>query len=330
MITAFPWHEPLWHTIHTAYQKDRLPHALLFCGVQGMGKTALAQRLAALLLCETPLADGNPCQQCKACQLRQANNHPDFLEIAPAEAGKQILIDQIRQLIQFCALTSHHGRYQVALIHPAEAMNHNAANSLLKILEEPPAKTVLLLVSHQPSALMATIRSRCQRVDFSKVNPAVTQQWLSQQLPNHPAIPLLLNLSAQAPLTALALAQGDALNQRQQLLDSLIKLPTGQEEPIKVAELWGQMEAIQVIHWMLSWTMDLIRLQLAGQQSPVTNIDKRNALQGLAPTVPLPRLFELLEMEKEAYQLIKGTSNVKPQGLFESLAITWGRVRRKE
>ncbi|ALG66969.1 DNA polymerase III subunit delta' [Beggiatoa leptomitoformis] len=328
MISAFPWHDTLWHKIHTAYQQDRLPHAILFCGTLGMGKAALAQRLAALLLCETPLADGNPCGQCKACHLHQTHNHPDFLDISPAEAGKQILIDQIRHLIQFCALTSHHGRYQVALIHPAEAMNHNAANSLLKILEEPPAKTVLLLVSHQPSALMATIRSRCQRVDFTKIDTKITQQWLSHQLPNNNDIPLLLNLSAYAPLTALALAQGDALAQRNQLLDSLAKLPAGKDDPVKLAEAWGQMDARQVLSWMLSWTMDLIRLQVAGQQSDIINIDKRNILQGLTNNLPITTLFDLLDTQKEIYQLVKSSSNVKPQGLFESLAIAWSKARQ--
>jgi len=339
MNTIFPWHNVLWQQIMRRWQKNRLPHALLLCGPAGMGKGVFAQCLAETLLCETPLTpsfetevSGSACGHCKPCHLLQVKTHPDLLQIQPADVGKQISIDQIRSLIQFCVLTAHYGRYQVIIIKPAEAMNRNAANSLLKLLEEPPPQTLIMLVSHQPMALMATIRSRCQRIDFSHSESAsenaVVQTWLHNQLKNSPAydIRLLLNLSAHAPLAALALAEADGMTKRRALFDSLAALSNGKNDPVHIAEGWSQSEVVPILQWMLSITMDIIRYAMTAQTHNLVNHDYQEMLQRFARQFDLHSLFKLLDLQKEAYQLVTSKANVKAQGLLESIAITWVKL----
>lgn len=161
-------------------RRPRLPHALLLIGQKGLGKYALAREFAASLLCENVAPDGHACGQCMACNWFAQGNHPDFRLLQPdalgedveTEEGKkkpsqQITIDQIRNLDEFLGVGSHRGGLCIVLVNPAEAMNRNAANSILKILEEPPANILFLLVSSEPSRLLPTIRSRCQAVPIS-------------------------------------------------------------------------------------------------------------------------------------------------------------------
>jgi DNA polymerase-3 subunit delta' len=331
MDSQLPWHQPLWHTLLNAWSQQRLPHSLLLCGTKGMGKAIFARQLAEFLLCEHPRIHNDIpkiCGYCKPCLLLKAHTHPDLFRVEPAEEGKQIAIDQIRQLIEFCTLTANYGRHQIIILNPAEAMNQNAANSLLKLLEEPPKSTMLLLISHRPSALLATIRSRCQRFDFSRPDKTVAHDWLTQKIPNPQLAPLLLNLSAHAPLAALNLVEGDELNKRRELFDTLTQLPQGKLDPVKIAEQWNKQQVAQILHWMLIWTMDLIRYSQSRNEQVVINQDYREPLQRLARQVNSRYLFKLLDLQQDAYRLVMGTSNVKTQGLLETIAIAWTEFGR--
>lgn len=175
-----PWTQPILDDVRA--RLGRLPHALLIHGPRGVGKLALAERVTQILLCEHPEPQKRPCGTCGACRWLGAGNHPDFRRLepealmkepAPSESGDEapaarkgkpsivIKIEQVRELADFLYVGSHRGKLRVALVHPAEDMNENAANALLKGLEEPPAGAVFLLVSHRPARLLPTIRSRC-------------------------------------------------------------------------------------------------------------------------------------------------------------------------
>jgi len=180
---------------------DRLPHALLLHGAPGVGKLALAERFAQRLLCEKPVPGGQACDACDACRWFLRGNHPDIRYLEPetlarnlpeAEEGEeekprdrkpsnQIRIEQTRALGDFVHLGSHRGGRRVVIVHPAEDMNTATANSLLKMLEEPPAGAVFLLVSHRPARLLPTIRSRCVPVPVPVPDAKAAAAWLTAQ-----------------------------------------------------------------------------------------------------------------------------------------------------
>jgi len=193
-----PWNEPILKSI--AARVATLPHALLIHGAQGVGKLALAEAIANLLLCEAA-SGAKPCGKCDGCRWFLSGNHPDFRRLEPESMAKEpepeegeappakktakpsteIKIEQVRGIADFLNLRSHRGRLRVALVHPAEDMNISAANALLKGLEEPPAGAMFLLVSHRPAQLPPTILSRCVRIPVAIPSRKVALDWLSGQ-----------------------------------------------------------------------------------------------------------------------------------------------------
>lgn len=191
-----PWNEPILDSIRQ--RAGRLPHALLIHGARGIGKLALAERIGQLLLCEAADAARRPCNACDACRWYLAGNHPDLRRVepealqkametedeAPAKSKRpstEIKIGQVRELAQFLNLRSHRGAFRIALVHPADTMNEPTQNALLKGLEEPPAGAVFLLVAHDLSRLLPTIRSRCQALAVPVPPQDVALAWLQAQ-----------------------------------------------------------------------------------------------------------------------------------------------------
>jgi DNA polymerase-3 subunit delta' len=192
------WNQPILDSL--ARRVERLPHALLIYGPRGVGKLALAERVAQFLLCESEAK--KPCGTCDACRWFLAGNHPDFRRLEPEALAKEpppseseeegparrtkqpsieIKIEQVRALADFLNVGSHRGGRRVTLVHPAEHMNAPTANALLKGLEEPPAAAVFLLVSHRPAQLLPTIRSRCVGVPVAIPPRDAALEWLSTQ-----------------------------------------------------------------------------------------------------------------------------------------------------
>ena len=181
-------------------QLDRLPHALLLHGPQGVGKLELAERFAQLVLCEAAKPREAPCGKCDGCRWFLAGHHPDVRFVEPetiarratidesesaekskAKPSAEIKIEQVRGLADFVNLGSHRGGRRIVIVHPAEAMNPSASNALLKSLEEPPGGAMFLLVSHRPARLLATVRSRCVPVPVPLPGKAVALAWLETQ-----------------------------------------------------------------------------------------------------------------------------------------------------
>jgi DNA polymerase-3 subunit delta' len=228
-----PWNQPLLESL--LQRASRLPHAVLLHGPRGVGKLALAERIGQGLLCEHKDPAKRPCDKCDACRWFAAGNHPDFRRLEPEALRKpsenpedeapakktrpstEIKIDQVRELAQFLNLRSHRGALRIALVHPAEALNENSQNALLKGLEEPPAGAMFLLVSHAPTRLLPTIRSRCQAVPVPVPERQGALAWLERQGAKEAA--RWLAYAGGAPLRALEYAANG------EVLDLLIRSP---------------------------------------------------------------------------------------------------------
>ncbi|NUO71291.1 MAG: DNA polymerase III subunit delta', partial [Frateuria sp.] len=193
-MTTPSWHEALWQRLQARLARRALPHALLLCGPAGLGKRAFLQRFVRGLLCGRP-RDGDACGQCRSCLLLDAGTHPDFVTVSyglrkDGVQRKEIVVEQIRELSARLAMASQFGGWQVVAIDPADAMNANAANALLKTLEEPSPQTLLLLAADAPWRLPQTIRSRCQRIEFQLPPRADALAWLPAQGVADPAAAL--------------------------------------------------------------------------------------------------------------------------------------------
>jgi DNA polymerase-3 subunit delta' len=239
-LKALPWQAESWSRLQRAFGTDSVPHALLLSGTVGIGKAHFGNALTALLLCHNP---GNdlPCGRCRSCHLLQVGSHSDHLLLQPEGKSRAIKIDQVRTLIEFVNQTPGLGKRKVVLIHPAETLNLNAANALLKCLEEPSRGTYFILVSHVSSSLPATIRSRCQLLTMPEPTPEQSRSWLDQFTGSADISKALLAVTNGQPTAALTLFKNGGLVQQQELQDGLDALVNGQilaiEFPRLVAEL---------------------------------------------------------------------------------------------
>lgn len=329
MTTLLPWQKTAWQHLHQRKRLDQLPHALLIAGPVGVGKFTFAKQFAQAMLCERLTDDHAACGCCRACIQFAAGTHPDFALITPEEDSKTIKVDQIRQIIETINLSSHHGGHRVTLVFPAEAMNAAAANSLLKTLEEPPAQNALLLVSHQPAVLPATIRSRCQRLDMPLPEPQQAVAWLQEQTNNRgekqtvAALTVALTLAHGAPLLALDWLNSDRLQSYAQTFDEFIHIAQNTLSPLTVAQTWLKADQRMPIQWLYSWLSDLIRLKSCLEAS-LTNEDKRPVLHKLAQQVDLHDLFALLANVTESLRA-QGTA-LNQQLSYESILMRWATV----
>lgn len=222
----YPWQKSIWEKLQA--QGERLHHALLVHGPAGIGKLALAEQFTQFLLCESASGTPRPCGVCDGCRWFLAGSHPDLRRLEPeslarrvaadedgdapvapaaqkgAKPSQEIKVDQVRALDGFLNLRSHRGRRRIVLVHPAEAMNPNAANALLKALEEPQPGAHFILVSHRPARLLPTIRSRCAAVPVMLPEPALAKAWLREQ--GGPEAEAWLTFTGGAPLRALGYA----------------------------------------------------------------------------------------------------------------------------
>lgn len=320
-LQLLPWQQAPWADMQARRSLARLPHALLICGIKGIGKRHFADVFTQALLCTQPDVKGQACQTCVACQWLQAGTHPDYRLLAPAEESRVIRVDQIRELNDYFALKSHHGGYKIAVIEPADSMNSAAANALLKTLEEPAADTLLLLITHRPSRLPATIRSRCQRLTLASPPAKQVEPWLREHLDTEVDTALLLTLAEGAPLRALALAQSDARSQRSTLLEELEQLQQGQRDPVACAAGWLERGAASSLEWLHGYIVDMIRLQSVSEPPRLRNPDLRDPLQRIAGRIGRVALYQHLDSTLDGLRLL--STQVSPQTLLEQVLLGW-------
>ena len=332
MKTVYPWQTESWLALQGL--RSRLPHALLIKGAQGIGKLDLAMNFAQSLLCESPKDDGTACQNCNSCHWFEQDSHPDFRLIQPdalaaADAGeekstgkkpsREISVDQIRELSTFANLSAHRGGYRVVVIHPAETMNNNAANSLLKTLEEPTDKLLFLLVSHKPQQLLPTILSRCLGFIVQTPTREIGAAWLAQQGVKNPEHALAQ--TGFAPLQALDWAEsGEGAEERGILLNG-IRQPS-RMDALALADNLQRAAPVHVIHCLQQWCHDLASAKLAGsvRYFPEQK-DEIAKLSNVVSSVALMRFQkELLEARRAAFHPLN------PRLFLESLLLSYRQL----
>jgi DNA polymerase-3 subunit delta' len=332
MKPLYPWQNESWLALLGL--RARLPHALLLKGAQGIGKLDLALNFAQSLLCEKPNADGTSCQKCSSCHWFEQDSHPDFRLIQPdaltaAEDGdekpsgkkpsREISVDQIRELSSFANLSAHCGGYRVVLIHPTEAMNNNAANSLLKTLEEPTDKLLFLLVTHKPQQLLPTILSRCLSFTVHTPTREVGTAWLAEQGVKNPAHALAQ--TGFAPLQALNWAESGEGAEERGILLAAIRYPA-KMDALALADSLQRSAPVHVIHCLQQWCHDLASAKLAGavRYFPEQTAEIIKLANGVSSVALMRFQKELLEARRSAFHPLN------PKLLLESLLLSYRQL----
>lgn len=323
-MQVYPWQRQLLAGL--ASRRAQLPHALLLHGPAGAGKFDFARTLANYLLCRTSDDTGMPCGQCASCGWYAQDNHPDFRLLAPEqgdEAGEgastagraggrktQISVDQVRAVSAFLELSSHQsGGLRVVLVHPAEGLGAAAAGALLKMLEEPPADVVFILVTHQLHRLLSTIISRCQQIDMPLPARAEALAWLQAQ--GCEDAEARLDYAGGAPLSVLRAGTAKADEDHVRLL-----LQGRALDPFVAAGALLAQGMESAIDCLQKWTYDLLAARLSGDVRYHRHAP--DALQALAKSVDLGSLLrfqrQLLDARKAAQHPLR--NDLQLEALF--------------
>lgn len=281
--TLYPWHNDAWDQLQQ--MRARLPHAILFYGAAGTGKSGFIEAFAQSLLCETVAANGHACGSCASCGWFSQHSHPDYRRVRPealedeppegeegadADTGKkakstkapskEIKIEQIRALADFMNISTHRQGLRVVVLYPAEALNTPASNALLKTLEEPPPGTVFLLASNSLDRLLPTILSRCRKFALPMPDHGQALAWLKEQ--GLADADSWLREQGGAPL--LAMEHSESGNREE--LDILLQVLAhpGVEPALKAAEKLSKTAPGSLVAWQQRWLYDVFSYKLSG------------------------------------------------------------------
>ena len=312
--------EFLQHSLATG----RVAHAYLFTGPPQVGKVKLARALAQALNCTGPEP---PCGHCPSCEKIDKDTHPDIRVIEGEGAGGSLKIDQIRALQREAMLAPYEGRYRVYILPRADLASLEAANSLLKILEEPPEHVVLILTAVQPESLPATIASRCQRLDLRPVARHLLESVLHDRGVKEEKARLLVRLSGGRAVWALdASKDKKMLDRRQRDLDRMLELlaATRVERLDFAWKISRNSDASQtLLELWTGWWRDLLLVHNQGQDH-VINIDRRDELDWMASQSTVPQARQALDALLAATAQLE--ANVNARLAWEGLLLNLPRL----
>lgn len=324
-----PWLKTSWQTVQERLADGRFPHALLVTGESGVGKRAWADAVSELLLCSSPLNSeaGAPvaCGRCRQCELVAASSHPDVRAFSP-EKSRMIRVDQVRSLSEFAVSSPQVAERKVAIIDRADQLNINAANALLKTLEEPAPDFVLLLLQESGRPVLPTIRSRCQVVPLPVPSAGQANEWLTRKVAgldseNRPSAGQLakaLMLAGNAPRLALEYATGEFPGLRDEAFNKFREFMRGQVAVADAAKAFKALGLEDMLWLFEGWAADLARLCAGGQPADPEAVEM---LGFLARNNPAWRAHELLDQVRDARAA--GVYNVNPELEASRLLIAW-------
>lgn len=311
----YPWLSGTWRNFAGLVEHKRIPHALLLIGQDGIGCEDLAKAMAQLLLCQAPV-EGHTCGRCRSCQLAKADGHPDLYFIQPEEKSTVIKISQIREMSDFTSHTAQQGGRKVIIIYPAESMNTNAANALLKNLEEPSGDCVFILVAEKAAFLMPTIRSRCARTVVQVPSEDQAIAWLERNRVNNSKE--LLQEAGGRPLQVMEWLEQDIWGQKKALEEELVKLLTSDYSFLSCAKAVHGYGADWVIEQILGWLMQSVPMAVKTPSiAPDSHEGSAIVVQlAMCSATRLISLYDQLLSKKR--QLLSG-ANPNPQLLLEEV-----------
>ena len=300
--------------------QGRLKHAYLFTGPPGVGRRTLALRLAQAINCLNPPEPATPCLNCRACQQLESMKHPDLLITQAEFPGGVLKVDQIRELQHRLALAPYEARYKIALLLRFEEAHPSASNALLKTLEEPPARVILLLTAQSTESILPTIASRCEvlrlrPLPYAQVESGLEAGW---DIPAEQAH-LLGHISGGRPGYALRLSRSDELlEQRQAWLDDLKQLMSSNRvarfafaEGVSKDKTISLPDVLQI--WLSYWR-DILLLT-SGAAVPLGNVDRQDEIEQLADRFELDTARKVIQAAERTMQLLD--MNVNPRLALE-------------
>lgn len=326
---VYVWQQDLWQHLQQRY--PNIGHALLFYGKKGCGKEAFTKNFIAWILCEQKQAD-QACGCCQSCVWLESEIHPHLMLIQPEEAeqkdkndskskaSSKIKIEKIREILPFVNQTLE--GWRIILIDPAEAMNIAASNALLKTLEEPSERVILILLAEHYLKIPATIRSRTQHFALDRISTQQAMSYLQQHFSQQQQsmtpekLQILLNLSENMPLSAIQLAESVWFEHRQSFIDDWIKLLKQKDMPMSYAQKWQKALNFAEFNMLLEFMVnDLIRYKL---NQPIYNQDLQH-LEQLISQLSLEYLFDFYQYIQSSKQAVE--QNVQTQLFVENYFI---------
>ncbi|MEO9300306.1 DNA polymerase III subunit delta' [Acinetobacter pittii] len=314
---VYPWQQTTWDTLTTRF--PNIGHGLLFYGKQGCGKHAFAKHFLAWVLCLNKQPKGS-CGECSSCQWLKSDTHPNYVHITTDEENKKqnakIKIEKIRDLLPFVQQTGE--GWRVIVIEPAEALNLASSNALLKTLEEPGERVVLILLADHYLKLPATIRSRLQHFALDRISYEQATSYLNEHLSELAEVQpdLLLGLSNDMPLQAIEIAQSDWFAKRQIFLNDWLKIVAQKNMPLFFSGKWQKelsfSDFIILFEYLLG---DIICVKL-DQPQKNTDLD----FDQLSSYYDLESLFNIYNELQQAKKLVE--QNVQSQLIIDQLFIT--------
>jgi DNA polymerase III subunit delta' len=301
--------------------RDKIPHAFLFTGIAGVGKTTTALAFCQALNCLEPV-NGEGCGRCRPCRQLLSGNFPDFMYIEPD--GQNIKIEQIREVNRGMGFKPVAGAYRVVVINRAELMTTEAANSFLKTLEEPPPGNVIILKVKEPLDLLSTIVSRCQKIPFRPLPLSVVRQFLiDEKGSDEETASLIAGISDGSLGRAMQISESSYLEARQKSISNIIQLPGikktqaielameyAQEVKKKEHDDAGGIDLFELIGIWKTWYRDLIIIKVGGPVNLLINADFSRKLKALSRNITLYKLLESFSLLDRAQMDLNKNPNV--------------------
>lgn len=282
-------------------QENRLPHALLFTGAAGIGKTKVAEALAGTILCHKPV-DGVPCGECPSCKAMRFDTHPDFYRMVPESTGKaakSIKIEQVRALQEKASRVPALSDRSVAILESVETMKAEAANSILKTIEEPDAPITFILITSSPAALLDTIRSRCMQVEFGILSNDDVALLLTREGVNESKAKEMASLADGSIGKALELLNEDTQQLHKWAGDFLKELPDMSQEALwQTGEKLGGKNRDELKEWLSFFAMELrdMLLLYSGGGAALYNQQETDSISRLLGHYSVEKLDSMLKL----------------------------------